>query len=46
MIFLTAVFIFGEPFPKVKLVAFSLIWAALVLFSLSMLRQRRAATAG
>ena len=37
MIFLTAVFVFGEPFGKVKLAAFALIWAALVVYSLAML---------
>ncbi|NJM82718.1 MAG: EamA family transporter RarD [Tabrizicola sp.] len=41
MIFLTAVFIFHEPFSNVKLIAFTLIWAALVIYTLSMLRQRR-----
>lgn len=40
LIFLTAVFIFGEPFSKVKLVAFSLIWAALVIYSLPILAAR------
>jgi chloramphenicol-sensitive protein RarD len=38
MIFLTAVFIFDEPFSTVKLVAFGLIWAALVVYSLPLLR--------
>lgn len=37
MIFLTAVFVFGEPFSGVKLVAFALIWAALVVYSAPML---------
>jgi chloramphenicol-sensitive protein RarD len=37
MIFLTAVFIFDEPFSGVKLVAFGLIWAALAVYSLPML---------
>ena len=37
LIFLTAVFVFGEPFGKVKLAAFALIWAALVVYSLAML---------
>lgn len=37
MIFLTAVFVFGEPFSQVKLMAFGLIWAALVIYSLPML---------
>lgn len=40
MIFLTAVFVFGEPFSGVKLVAFSLIWAALVIYSLPILSAR------
>ncbi len=33
MIFLTAVFVFDEPFSGVKLAAFALIWAALVVYS-------------
>ena len=37
MIFLTAVFIFDEPFSGIKLGAFALIWAALVVYSLPML---------
>jgi chloramphenicol-sensitive protein RarD len=37
LIFLTAVFIFDEPFSQIKLLAFSLIWAALVLYSLPFL---------
>lgn len=37
MIFLTAVFLFDEPFSQVKLLAFSLIWAALVIYSLPIL---------
>lgn len=40
MIFLTAVFVFGEPFSGVKLLAFSLIWAALVIYSLPLLAGR------
>jgi chloramphenicol-sensitive protein RarD len=40
MIFLTAVFIFGEPFSGVKLVAFCLIWTALVIYSLPILAAR------
>ena len=40
MIFLTAVFVFGEPFSQVKLMAFGLIWAALVIYSLPMLAGR------
>ena len=40
MIFLTAVFVFGEPFSGVKLVAFGLIWVALVIYSLPLLAGR------
>lgn len=40
MIFLTAVFIFDEPFSSVKLAAFGMIWAALVVYSLPMLAAR------
>ncbi|WP_149589896.1 EamA family transporter RarD [Tabrizicola flagellatus] len=40
MIFLTAVFVFGEPFSGVKLLAFSLIWAALAIYSLPILAAR------
>jgi chloramphenicol-sensitive protein RarD len=40
MIFLTAVFVFDEPFSSVKLLAFSLIWAALVVYSLPVLTAR------
>jgi chloramphenicol-sensitive protein RarD len=40
MIFLTAVFVFDEPFSHVKMVAFALIWAALVIYTVSMFRNR------
>jgi len=40
MIFLTAVFVFDEPFSGVKLLAFSLIWVALVVYSLPVLAAR------
>lgn len=40
MIFITAVFVFHEPFSTAKAVAFPLIWAALVIYTLPMLRQR------
>ncbi|HLQ19752.1 MAG TPA: EamA family transporter RarD, partial [Tabrizicola sp.] len=40
LIFLTAVFIFGEPFSGVKLAAFALIWTALVIYSAPLLAQR------
>ncbi len=41
MIFLTAVFVFGEPFGQVRMIAFPMIWAALVIYTVSMLRQRK-----
>ncbi|SEB83686.1 EamA family transporter RarD [Rhodobacter sp. 24-YEA-8] len=39
MIFLTAVFVFDEPFSRQKLIAFGFIWLGLVIYSLSMLRR-------
>ena len=41
MIFVTAVFLFGEEFGRARMIAFPMIWAALVLYSASMLRQSR-----
>jgi chloramphenicol-sensitive protein RarD len=41
VVFLTAVFIFKEPFSTEKLLAFVLIWTALVLYSWEALRPRR-----
>ncbi len=41
MIFLIAVFVFGESFGQARAIAFPMIWAALALYSWSMLRQRR-----
>jgi chloramphenicol-sensitive protein RarD len=40
MIFLIAVFVFDEPFGTVRLIAFPMIWAALVIYTVSMLRAR------
>ncbi|PSM17140.1 MULTISPECIES: EamA family transporter RarD [Nitratireductor] len=40
MIFLLAVFVFGEPFGETRLLAFGLIWIALALYSWSMYRDR------
>jgi hypothetical protein len=40
LIFLTAVFVFDEPFSRVKLLAFGLIWAALAIYSLPLLTGR------
>ncbi|MBN9052281.1 MAG: EamA family transporter RarD, partial [Rhizobiales bacterium] len=42
MIFLIAVFAFGEPFGTTKLIAFGFIWAALFIYSGSMLHTARA----
>ncbi len=41
MIFLIAVFIFYEPFGTAKMIAFPLIWLALVVYSVSMLAASR-----
>lgn len=40
MIFLTAVFVFNEPFGTPRMIAFPMIWAALVLYSIAMFRGR------
>jgi chloramphenicol-sensitive protein RarD len=40
MIFLIAVFVFDEPFTGVRVVAYPMIWLALVIFSLAMWRGR------
>ena len=45
MIFLTAVFVFHEPFGRARMIAFPLIWAALVIYSGAMLAQARGARA-
>jgi chloramphenicol-sensitive protein RarD len=42
MIFLTAVFWFDEPFGAARAIAFPMIWVALVIFTGSLLWQRRA----
>lgn len=41
VIFLIAVFVFDEPFGTGRMIAFPMIWAALVIYSTSMLRQMR-----
>ena len=41
MIFLIAVFVFDEPFGPARMIAFPMIWAALVIYSTSMLHQMR-----
>ncbi|MDF1727387.1 MAG: EamA family transporter RarD [Sulfitobacter sp.] len=45
LIFLVAVFIFDEPFGPARMIAFPMIWLALIIYSTSMLRQMRAARA-
>ncbi|EPX77832.1 RarD [Litoreibacter arenae DSM 19593] len=40
MIFLVAVFVFGEPFGTARAIAFPMIWAALILYTYSMVRNR------
>lgn len=49
MIFLTAVFLFGEPFGRGKAIAFPMIWVALAIYSVALIRQagvRRAQSGG
>lgn len=43
LIFLCAIFIFHEPFSQVQAIAFPMIWLALVIYTVSMFRQRRQA---
>ena len=43
LIFLTAVFLFGEPFGRAQMIAFPLIWLALIVYTTSLIRQARAA---
>lgn len=45
MIFLIAVFIFNEPFGPARAVAFPLIWAALILYTVTLIRNARAGRA-
>lgn len=45
MILAIAVFYFGEPFGRARAIAFPMIWAALVLYSISLFRQVRRARA-
>ncbi len=44
MIFLTAVFVFNEPFGRAKMIAFPMIWIALLIYTTSMVTQARAAS--
>ncbi len=41
MIFLIAVFLFDEPFGRARMIAFPMIWAALVIYSIPMIRAMR-----
>ncbi len=41
MIFLVAVFLFGEEFGRARMIAFPMIWLALVIYSASLLRESR-----
>ena len=41
--FLTAVFIFGDPLDNARLIAFALIWTALLIYSWDAMRQEKAA---
>lgn len=41
MVFVIAVFVFGEPFGQARAVAFPMIWLALILYSSEILRLRR-----
>jgi chloramphenicol-sensitive protein RarD len=41
LVFLTAVFVFHEPLDKWKLISFAIIWVALVIYSVSSLREER-----
>lgn len=45
MIFLVAVFVFGEEFGQARMIAFPMIWLALIIYSTSMIRQMRAVSA-
>jgi chloramphenicol-sensitive protein RarD len=42
MIFLVAVFLFGEPFGTARMIAFPIIWAALAIYTFALFRQSRA----
>jgi len=42
MIFLTAVFVFDEPFGRARMIAFPMIWAALALYAFALIRKSRA----
>ena len=41
MIFLTAVFLFKEPFGRAEAIAFPMIWVALAIYSVALIRAAR-----
>ncbi len=41
MIFLIAVFVFDEPFGRARMIAFPMIWLALLIYTVSLVRQMR-----
>jgi chloramphenicol-sensitive protein RarD len=41
LIFLVAVFVFDEEFGQARMIAFPMIWLALVIYSVSMFRNMR-----
>jgi chloramphenicol-sensitive protein RarD len=43
MIFLTAVFVFGEPFERAQMIAFPMIWAALAIYTAALIVEARRA---
>ena len=43
MVFLIAVFLFGEPFGTARMIAFPMIWAALAIYTTALVRQARTA---
>jgi len=46
MIFMIAVFVFGEEFGGAQMIAFPMIWAALVIYSTSLVKQMRRGAVG
>jgi chloramphenicol-sensitive protein RarD len=44
LVFLTAIFMFGEPIDRWKLLSFALLWVALTIYSVSAIREERAKT--
>lgn len=42
LIFLVAIFLFGEELDRARIIAFPMIWAALVIYSIPLIRQMRA----